>query len=630
MPAPIEPDRVARFDKMLALGHSVAAARREVGVSQAWAYDRAKGRKKRDQAKFYATLKDDVQTKPKTVTNLKPEAQHALECFRCFRLRYTGRSSVPWQVDAAEQMVKLLDSPDKEYVVVNAPPGGGKSTLFTHDIPLWLIVRNRAIRILIGSATQRQATLYTNRLRRSLQATKPHLANDDELARGMVDALAAVAVDYGRFKPDSQNPDVWRSEEFSVAQVGNVSAADKEHTVSAFGKEGGVLGNRVDFCIWDDLIDERNLKTVEAREDMKRWWKSTAETRIDQRGVMILQGQRMGSDDLYRFALDMKGLVLDEDGIEDLSVEAPPKYKHILYRAHYPEKCEGKHPRKMEPWPATCLLDPYNLPWLEIERTRRNDEDSFRVQYQQEDADPSSVLVRKLWISGGSDSNGEVFFGCWDNDRGTWELPPLPGEVFVYATVDPSPTRWWGLQVWAYHPASERFFLLDLIRKRMQMADFLDWNPDTRELSGLAVEWQETSQRLGYPITTWIVERNAAQQFFFTYSHTETFKRKYGIALVAHQTTNNKSDAKYGVQALGPLYRDGRIRLPGRQRDGSRLASLKLVDEATKWPQGSSDDQIMSQWFGFWNLQRLYTPTVEAPRLHGGLRAERGLQLVTA
>lgn len=630
MPAPIHPDIVKKFDGMLALGHTVASARRECGVSQAWAYDRSKGRKRRDQAKYYAALNDDDQVKPKVASKLKPEAQHALECFKCFRLRYTGRSSVPWQIDAASQMVALLESPDKEYVVVNAPPGGGKSTLFTHDIPLWLICRNRAIRILIGSATQRQATLYTNRLRRSLQATKPHMANDDELARGMVDAVAAVAIDFGRFKPDSQNPDVWRAEEFSVAQVNNVSAADKEHTVTAFGKEGGVLGNRVDFCIWDDLIDERNLRTVEAREEIKRWWKSTAETRIDPRGVMVLQGQRMGTDDLYRFALDMKSIVLDEEGFEDPEAEPPAKYKHIVYRAHYEDRCDGRHPRRMEPWPASCLLDPHNLPWIELARQMKNGPDEFKVLFQQEDADVAGVLVDKLWVTGGHGPHGEVYFGCWDKERGSWELPELPGEVFVYATVDPSPTKYWGLQVWAYHPTSERYFLLDLVRQRMQMSDFLDWDPDTGDLRGLAVQWQVLSERLGHRISTWVVERNAAQQFFFSYAHTERFKQRYSIELVAHQTGQNKNDPKYGVHALRPLYRDGRIRLPGKGED-ARLASLKLVDEVTKWPHGTTDDQVMSQWFGVWSLPRIYSPAnIAAPQFkRPGWATGRNLQAVS-
>lgn len=185
-------------------------------------------------------------------------------------------------------------------------------------------------------------------------------------------------------------------------------------------------------------------------------------------------------------------------------------------------------------------------------------------------------------------------------------------------------------QAWAYHPASEQHFLLDLQRRKMQMSEFLDRDEATGQLRGLAVDWQELSEKMGYRITTWIVERNAAQRFFFSYSFTEAFIRKYGINLVAHDTTNNKSDPNYGVQALGPLYRSGRVRLPGRQNDGSRLASLKLVDEVTKWPKGSSDDQVMSQWFGFWNLNRLYTPVTEPVQIHRGWAAvNRGLELVS-
>ena len=602
------------------------------GVGIDWAYQRTRGRRKRDQAKFYANERELSGPKPKPLSKLKPEAQHALECFQCFRLRYTGRRSLPWQVDAANEVVALLATDDREYAVINAPPSGGKTTLFTHDIPLWLICRDRSIKILLGAAIQSNATKHSNRLRRSLQASRPAPVTDDEAAKGMVDPVAVVASDFGRFKPDNENPDLWTATAFSVAQHGVASVADKEPTVQAYGRKGGVLGNRVKFCIWDDLVDADNMKTVEAREDMQAWWKSTAETRINRGGLMVLQGQRMGPDDLYRFALDMKSVVLDDDGFEDVDAIPPPKYRHIVYKAHYEDKCTGAHPRKMEPWPASCLLDPYMLPWRDLLQSQRNGMDEFLSQYQQEDAASNSTLVNKLWITGGS-RDGEVFPGCWDGDRGTWELPAhLVGPVFVYATVDPSPTRWWGLQVWAYHPKSERHFLLELVRRKMQMSDFLDKDITSGELRGLAVEWQLLSEAKGFPIRTWIVEKNAAQLFFFSYSFTQEFIQRFGIRLIGHQTTNNKSDPKYGVQALAPLYRSGRVRLPGRL--DARLASLKLVDEVTKWPFGSTDDQVMSQWFGVWNLPRFAREEMEPPVLrmqdYLARRAGRGVSSLRA
>jgi hypothetical protein len=72
-----------------------------------------------------------------------------LNDFGYFRSRYFARSSSPWIEEAAEKMVVLAESPNKEYVVVNQPPGTGKSTAWTHDFPLWLAVRDRQRRTMI-------------------------------------------------------------------------------------------------------------------------------------------------------------------------------------------------------------------------------------------------------------------------------------------------------------------------------------------------------------------------------------------------------------------------------------------------------------------------------------------------
>ena len=59
---------------------------------------------------------------------LTPEAQRGLEDFQFFREHYLGRVSAPWQVEAALEIVKSLDSEEKEFICLNVPPGAGKST----------------------------------------------------------------------------------------------------------------------------------------------------------------------------------------------------------------------------------------------------------------------------------------------------------------------------------------------------------------------------------------------------------------------------------------------------------------------------------------------------------------------
>ena len=135
-------------------------------------------------------------------TPLSVDALKALEDFAFFRLRYFGRLSTPWQERAAYEILRHLQTDDREYVVMNEPPGSGKSTLFTHDIPCWLIARDRTIRIQIGSRTERQARMYVGRMKRSLERDAPLRADADSLARGSAfDAVACLQDDFGAFKP---------------------------------------------------------------------------------------------------------------------------------------------------------------------------------------------------------------------------------------------------------------------------------------------------------------------------------------------------------------------------------------------------------------------------------------------
>ena len=70
---------------------------------------------------------------------LSEDAKRALDDFAFFRRRYFGRNSTPWQERAAYEILRLLEDGgrDRKFAVMNEPPGSGKSTLFTHDIPVW-------------------------------------------------------------------------------------------------------------------------------------------------------------------------------------------------------------------------------------------------------------------------------------------------------------------------------------------------------------------------------------------------------------------------------------------------------------------------------------------------------------
>ena len=529
-------------------------------------------------------------------TPLSADALKALEDFAFFRRRYFGRLSTPWQERAAYEILRHLQTDDREYVVMNEPPGSGKSTLFTHDIPCWLIARDRTIRIQIGSRTERQARMYVGRMKRSLERDAPLRADADSLARGSAfDAIACLQDDFGAFKPEGRS-EMWRAESLVVRQLDGIALDDKEATVSAWGQDSGFLGGRFDLVLWDDLVDRKNVKTEESRETIREWWDTEAETRLEPGGLLILQGQRIALNDLYRYCLDKK------------TVEETPKYSHIVYKAHDESLCTEDHSNP-KPWPEGCLLDPYRIPWKMLETIQHNNPRTYAVMYQQEDGDTVGGLVDPAWIFGGTDTDGYHAPGCLDKERSAGEIPAhlLDGNGWSFVTVDPSPTEFWGVIWWVYDPDSNNRYAIDIVKRRMNPEQFLSIDFDTLEWSGLLVDLHEQANDLGCPISHVIFEINAAQRWFLSQPHAQRWMQITGQVFVPHTTSVNKADPKFGLESIGDLFRQGFIRIPW-VNPASRLKSNNLIEEATRYPDGDTTDLIMSTWFGKLAVENHYTP----------------------
>ena len=542
---------------------------------------------------------------PKRYEELCPEAQRAWNDFTYFQRRYFGRVPTPWQKEAADTLVKLLETQDEEYVVVNAPPSAGKSTLFTHDWVCWLIVRDRAIRILVGAAVASKAKEYCDRVRTSLSRTIPAKGRADYILAGTAfDAEATLAGDFGYFKP--LNREMWTRDAFVVAQYADTGAVvEKEPTVCSYGFDQGYLGTRVDVAVWDDLVDPSKTRTQEAVERQRSDWDDLAEPRLEPGGVHVLQGQRMFANDLYRYCLDKRIPILEDEETGEV-LESHPMYHHLVFKAHYEDLCSpGSHKRNAAPYGAGgCLLDPRRLGFTKLAGIKFNRAQKYSVVYQQEDTDPQDVLVPKEWIIG-----SDKYPGCLDENRSVGEIPSdLRLPTFSCVTVDPSPSKYWGIIWWVYQKNTELRYVIDLERKKMEAPQLLEFDPQSGQYSGILEEWWHQSVRLGHRITHVILEINAAQKFLLQYRWVHQWMALRGVLIVPHTTTRNRSDEEFGVQMIASNYMYGRVRLPFKRGNFTPIKSTWLINELTTYPHSDTDDLVMSNWFFEHNLPNIYHP----------------------
>jgi hypothetical protein len=628
--SPINPHRWAIYDKARADGWSQKEAALKAGISvpSAWRHeklireqqgsyspgDKVSRRLKKSggggsnpaHRAYQPGVGHEIRRGAIPRSELSPIAADCLEDFARFRRRYFGRRSTPWQEEAGHQIKDFLATRDKEYVVDNCPPGSGKTTLFTMDIPAWLTCRNRGIRGLMGSAAQTLAENYLRRLRTALESPYLVRAESEEMEQGLAyDAETTLIEDYGLFKPEGSV--LWTAQAFIVAQLDDRPITEKEPTWSAYGLDTTFIGGRFDFCVWDDATTDKHLRTVDQIDKQRETWDKVAEKRLEPGGLLVLAGQRLSPEDLYRHCLN-KRVGSSTEAPHDGCCQAEPgkKYHHIIFKSHYEDRCTDDH-TAVDYYPRGCLLDPYRLPWRELESEMENSASNFQQVFQQQDLDPAQVLVDPFWIKGGiHPTTGEVFPGCWDHERAEWEIPQLSLPYVAYITVDPSPKNMWGIELWVYHPQTKLRFLVALHNSKMMINQFFDWNDPDKKFTGLLPEWYQKSVMQGFPITTLIFEANAAQRFFLATEALRRWQQQTGVRIIGHETyAANKLDPELGPQILRELYRRGLVRLPGKG-DHSKFRSMRLTEEVTRYPMGRTDDLVMSQWFGEANLDHIY------------------------
>ena len=168
------------------------------------------------------------------------------------------------------QIIEALECETKRKLIC-VPRGTFKSSIGCVSYPIWLLINNPNLRILIDSE------IYTNS-KNFLREIKAHLSSP---------ALTDL---YGEF----YNPTIWNESEISIKQRTDIK---KEASITVSGIGAVKVGQHYDVIIMDDMNSNNNSLTEEGRRKVVDHYRLNVAI-LDPGGIMVVIGTRYSEDDL--------------------------------------------------------------------------------------------------------------------------------------------------------------------------------------------------------------------------------------------------------------------------------------------------------------------------------------------
>jgi len=206
--------------------------------------------------------------------------------------------------------------------VVLEPRGAAKTTWGNSTLLTWLVAKFPDIRIGLISNTSKQTADFSRAIRYTIESN----SRFREIFGDCVSTTKWTDVEW--LHRDSK----WHG--------------SKDVTLYAAGAGGAIISKRFDIIFCDDILDEENTATPEAREKVENWFLKTLLPCLVPDGTVICLGTRWAEGDLYEHLTE--------------SIEKGGKGWRLMTRQALTEddtKPEGYRSYWEEHWPCQKLLD---------------------------------------------------------------------------------------------------------------------------------------------------------------------------------------------------------------------------------------------------------------------------------
>jgi hypothetical protein len=452
-----------------------------------------------------------------------------------------------------------------------SPMGHAKSTIHAVWYPLWRIVCDKNVRIIVGSETSTQASIRTD-------ACRTQLDSNPLLVAAFGNLNPAKIPQEQRLTPKEK----WIAAEF-VVNRSNYALADP--TMRSVGVYGATLGARCDIGIGDDVVGPRNCNTTAATAKTMSWLDSDFMSRVEPGGQFLLVGTLQKYDDPYQRIRQEKKDVFRIFVSDAVQKEGPEgQIEETLWEDKFP-------PVELEMRRAAAGAIAFN-------RSYRN-----RVQSEETQVFPD------VFFTGGVYDKLPVP-GCYDRNLTYSNLYTMTGgyDLLTVIGIDPdiADDAKAGRMGRGRESRRENYFgavALGYVRS-----------------AGLSVpRGHVVVLHVGRALLNWSRQKAEVYRLYNRYSPRLVVveKNHYQAALAAQAgedyptipilpvfTGINKIDPDVGVEAMQPHFQNGLFLLPYGDRYSKRL-SEQLSIEFTKWPLWPTSDLLMAFWLAWVRLEML-------------------------